>query len=134
MPKVIEYKDNNGENRLKVESKGRITNASTEGYKNKQDMIDAAVNSSVAILAKYAPEKLAPKWISVGERLPEENETVWAFNKEYKTIALASFVYNNGWLWAVSNGTIYEENGKIVSECETDEDYLFHYWMPLPKL
>ena len=58
MAQIIEQKDKTGENRLEVISKGRTTYKSTEGYKNKQDMIDAAVYSSVAILNKYAPEKL----------------------------------------------------------------------------
>ena len=49
MAKVIETKDKLGDNRLKVVSKG---------YKNKQDMIDSAANHCVAILKKYAPEKL----------------------------------------------------------------------------
>ena len=58
MPKVIEFKDASGDHRMKVVSKGRITDSTTEGYKNKQDMIDAKVNASIAILKKYAPEKL----------------------------------------------------------------------------
>jgi len=58
MAKVKEVKDAKGENRLKVTSKGRITYLSTEGYKNKQDMINAAVHHSKAILKKYAPELL----------------------------------------------------------------------------
>jgi len=58
MPKVIEFKDARGDHRMRVISKGKITDSTTEGYKNKQDMIDAKVNASIAILKKYAPEKL----------------------------------------------------------------------------
>jgi hypothetical protein len=58
MAKVIELKDAKGENRIKVTSKGRITYLSTEGYHNKQDMVDAAIHHSKAILKKYAPELL----------------------------------------------------------------------------
>ena len=58
MANVKEVKDAKGENRIKVTSKGRITYLSTEGYHNKQDMINAAVHHSKAILKKYAPELL----------------------------------------------------------------------------
>jgi len=58
MPKVIEFKDASGDHRMKVVSKGRITDSTTEGYKNKQEMIYAKVNASIAILKKYAAEKL----------------------------------------------------------------------------
>ncbi len=54
----IEFKRQNGDNDLKVKSKGRITIGMTEGYRNKQDMIDAAVYGAVAILKKYAPKLL----------------------------------------------------------------------------
>jgi hypothetical protein len=59
MAKVIETKDKLGDHRLEVISKGRLTYKSTEGYRNKQDMIDAAVQHSIAILKKYAPDKIA---------------------------------------------------------------------------
>ena len=58
MPEVLEFKDARGDYRMRVISKGRITDSTREGYKNKQDMIDAKVNASIAILRKYAPEKL----------------------------------------------------------------------------
>jgi len=58
MANVKEFKDAKGENRIKVTFKGRITYSSTEGYHNKQDMVDAAIHHSKAILKKYAPELL----------------------------------------------------------------------------
>lgn len=54
-------------------------------------------------------------------------------------VALACRVWvddgdESGWLWAVSNGTIYQEGGRIVSECEMDDDYDFTHWLPLPNV
>lgn len=65
---------------------------------------------------------------------PEELETVWAYNEHTKFVALACLIYvEDCWLWAVCNGIIYAENGKIVSECETG-DYDFTHWSALPEL
>ncbi len=74
------------------------------------------------------------KWINVNEKLPEENETVWAINKEKGWVMLGCLVYEDGWLWADSNGLIYAKNGNIVAECECDDDYDVTHWQPLPKL
>lgn len=73
-------------------------------------------------------------WINVKHKLPEELETVWAFNINTKFIALASLFYSDGWMWAISNGTIYIEDQRIVSECEHDDEYVFTHWMRLPDL
>lgn len=73
-------------------------------------------------------------WIDVNDSLPEENETVWAYSVYTNFVALAAVVYGQGWLWAISNGTIYIDNGKIVSECESGDDYEFTHWQPLPRL
>ena len=74
-------------------------------------------------------------WISVKDKLPNENETVWICNNETRYVNLGSFVYigNEGWFWSESNGTIYSHEGNIVAECET-EDLDVTHWMPLPKL
>lgn len=74
------------------------------------------------------------EWINVKEKLPEENETVWAINKEKGWVMLGCLIYDDGWLWAKSNGFIYAENGNIVAECELDDDYDVTHWQPLPKL
>ena len=74
------------------------------------------------------------EWISVKDDLPKELETVWAINKDKKWVWLACLVYDDGWLWAVSNGVIYSEEGNIVSECETDDEYDVTHWQRLPKL
>lgn len=48
-----EYKDAAGENRIRVRSQGRITIASTEGYKNKKGMRQAAINGAITVLEHY---------------------------------------------------------------------------------
>ena len=76
-------------------------------------------------------------WIRVEDRLPEILETVWVSNgKGWTTLGCRSDMYQDDgemlWCWCQTNGVIYEENGKIVSECETDDlDVLL--WQPLPQ-
>ena len=76
-------------------------------------------------------------WASFAQGFPDENETVWLYNRMNKFVALGCRVWtgeDGGWCWALSNGTIYGENGKIVSECEMDDDYEFTHWSRLPVL
>ena len=76
-------------------------------------------------------------WASFAQGFPDENETVWLYNSMNKFVALGCRVWtgeDGGWCWALSNGTIYGENGKIVSECEMDDDYEFTHWSRLPVL
>lgn len=55
--KIEEYKDENNEHRIRLTAEnGNIMYASTEGYKNKEDAIQAAIKSSIAILKKYSFE------------------------------------------------------------------------------
>ena len=89
--------------------------------------------------SRYAQGKQegeSDRWISLSEKQPEENETVWACNKETGYVALACRVYlnNEGWFWAISNGIIYSQNGKIVSECGMDDDYDFTHFHKLPSI
>ena len=80
---------------------------------------------------------MTPKeWILLKDMQPSENELVWLYNIHTNFIALGCLVYvvNEGWFWGVSNGTIYVENSKIVSECEFDDDYAFTHFCELPKL
>ena len=75
---------------------------------------------------------LTTPWFCIKDDLPEELETVWISNGKGFTV-LGCLVYDeNGWQWAISNGIIYEENGKIVAECESD-DLDVIYWARLPK-
>jgi hypothetical protein len=76
------------------------------------------------------------KWIDVNKKMPSENETVWLLNENDKFIRIGCRVYeqNEGWFWAISNGIIYIENNKIVSECEIDDDYEITHWQKMPSL
>lgn len=72
-------------------------------------------------------------WFSVDKKLPEALETVWLTNGK-NFVCLGCLVEDNeGWHWAESNGVIYLEGDKIVSECES-EDLEVKYWKPLPKV
>lgn len=72
------------------------------------------------------------KWYDVNEKLPEELETVFISNgKGWTTIGCLVYVENE-WFWAETNGVMYEENGKIVAECEI-EDLDVRYWHPFPE-
>lgn len=74
-------------------------------------------------------------WVDVNDRLPEEGETVWVYNTKLNFVTLASLQYYDvSWFWTVSNGTIFAEDAKIVSECELDDEYEFTHWHPLPEL
>jgi hypothetical protein len=70
-------------------------------------------------------------WISVDDKLPELLETVWITNGKGWTTLGCVVGYYDGFCWAQTNGIIYEENGKIVSECEEDDLDVTH-WHKLP--
>ena len=71
-------------------------------------------------------------WVAVENGLPDELETVWISNGKGWT-TLGCIVYAEGsWHWAETNGIIYQEKGKIVSECES-EDLDVKFWHRLPE-
>ena len=74
------------------------------------------------------------QWISVEDRLPDSLQTVWISNgKGWTTLGCRSeYDHEGNWCWAETNGVIYEEDGKIVSECE-EEDLDVIFWSPLPQ-
>ena len=79
-------------------------------------------------------------WVSVKDALPECLETVWVSNgKGWTTLGCRTDLYDDGeggwaWCWAaISNGIIYEQDGKIVAECEEDDlDVCFWHKLPVP--
>ena len=75
-----------------------------------------------------------PTWISVEDELPDHLETVWISNgRGWTTLGCrAVYDYEGNWCWAESNGVIYESEGKIVAECES-EDLDVRFWQKLPK-
>jgi hypothetical protein len=80
-------------------------------------------------------------WVSVNDELPETLEVVWISNgKGWTTLGCRSDYFNDigedgkeqlFWCWCASNGIIWEEEGKITSECEGD-DYDVQFWHRLP--
>jgi len=91
----------------------------------------------VAFVSQHDAKPNVSGWASFAQGFPDENETVWLYNRLNKFVALGCRVWtgeDGGWCWALSNGTIYGENGKIVSECEMDDDYEFTHWSRLPVL
>ena len=77
------------------------------------------------------------RWVKVEDGLPEALETVWISNGNGWTTLGCRSDYQQGddgeliWCWCATNGTIYEEDGKIVAECEED-DWDVRHWRPLP--
>lgn len=85
---------------------------------------------TLRLRSKFAETKV---WISCDDRLPDHLQTVWLANNISGWIALGCLVITNeGWHWAESNGVIYVDEGKIVSECESDDLDVTH-WCALPK-
>jgi hypothetical protein len=78
---------------------------------------------------------LAEGWISVNDRRPNENQTVWCYSENTFNIFVGAYIYltNEGWFWASSNGCFYIEEGKIITECEID-DFDVTHWFPAPLL
>ena len=70
-------------------------------------------------------------WISVDKDLPNNLETIFISNGKGWTSIGCLVGFDDGYHWAESNGVIYEENGKIVAECESD-DLDVKKWHPLP--
>lgn len=80
---------------------------------------------------KYVARKVDNGWTHISDALPEHLETVWLSNgKGFTTLGCLVWT-EDGWHWAATNGVIYEENSRIVSECESD-DIDAEYWHRLP--
>src|SRR3989304_1117827 len=79
---------------------------------------------------------LGEGWLDKNFKSPDELEPVFISNGKGWT-SIGCLVYDRDdrearWHWAESNGVIYEEKGKIVAECESD-DLDVKYWHKLPK-
>lgn len=72
------------------------------------------------------------KWIETKKELPKPLETVWISNGKGWTTLGCLVETKEGIHWAETNGIIYEDNGQIVSECESD-DLDVNLWHELPK-
>lgn len=66
--KVIEYKDNAGDHRIKVVAgNGKTTSASSEGYKNLVDARQTEINSSIIKLHHYKKTLSAKQLEAINE-------------------------------------------------------------------
>jgi hypothetical protein len=100
------------------------------------EWVKNAVSNSALAKAETKEEQLTipvvSNWVACDELLPEHLQTVWLANKEKQWVCLGCLVdTNEGWHWAESNGVIYVDEGKIVSECESDDLDVTH-WCALP--
>jgi hypothetical protein len=73
------------------------------------------------------------EWVLCDDDMPEIDETVWITNGCGWTALGCLVECEGGYCWAVTNGIIYEDDDKIVSECELDDDYDVVYWHRLPS-
>ena len=79
---------------------------------------------------------LVSGWVSVNQRLPEPLQTVWISNGNgWTSLGCRTALYEIdgvwNWCWAETNGTIYEQDGQIVTEAEED-DLDVQYWHECP--
>lgn len=100
------------------------------------DFMDSGVADLIeTLLTEYKALQLQQtgvmRWFNISEKLPNELETVWLTNGKGWTCLGCLVVTDEGFHWAESNGVIYQEKDKIVSECES-EDLDVVYWHPLP--
>ena len=80
------------------------------------------------------------EWISVNDSLPHYLQTVWVSDgKGWTTLGCRTNFDDDdddgGWSWcwaAIDNGIIYEQDGKIIAECEED-DLDVQYWHKIPN-
>lgn len=97
-------------------------------FKNLADTIDRYIKRETNKDDSNIPDG----WISVEDDLPEELETVFISNgKGWTSIGCLGYM-DGHWLWAESNGLIYQEDNEIISECEID-DIDVKYWHRFPK-
>lgn len=114
-----------------------------ENHKGSDITYAKCYDSFIAGATSPAAEQYWNGWVSVEDRLPESLETVWISNgRGWTTLGCRSDLYEDTnedtgelewhWCWCASNGIIWEEDGKIVSECEND-DLNVKFWKLLPS-
>ena len=71
-------------------------------------------------------------WIDATIDLPDHLEAVWISNGKGWTSMGCIVKINDEFHWAESNGVVYEDNGVITAECESD-DLDVKFWHKFPK-
>lgn len=99
---------------------------------------DAAIPTTAEVnyVSQTIAKPLVSGWVSVNDRLPEPLQTVWISNgKGWTSLGCRTELYEIdgvwNWCWAETNGTIYEQDGQIVTEAEED-DLDVQYWHECP--
>lgn len=76
-------------------------------------------------------------WIDIQNsgKFPDEDKPVWLYNINDNEIHTGEYVFlkNEGFLWAISNGSLYIEDGVIQCDSYLD-DFIPTHWRELPKL
>lgn len=104
-----------------------------ESLKMRGDNISLYAAKRIEELEDQVIKSAVTEWVTASEKLPPPLQTVWGSNGKGWTALVCLVETNEGWHWAESNGVIYEENGKIVSECESDDlDVKFWHMLPEP--
>ena len=75
------------------------------------------------------------KWNKTTNSVPKENEVVWLANEKDKTVFIGCRIYleNEGWFWAVIDGSVYADENRIFADCVIEDIEVTH-WKRLPKL
>lgn len=98
--------------------------------KGKKLKLEEIVSSNTVVLPKRKLE-----WISVDKEFPKTYEVVLISNGNGWT-SIGCRVNGEGedeWLWAESNGTVYEMDGVLTAQCDEGDDLDVKYWHRLPN-
>lgn len=90
--------------------------------------------SAGSFMAGAEWERNRDKWISVKDELPDPLQTIWISNGEgWTSLGCRTQPDADGlWCWAETNGIIYQQDNKIISECESD-DLDVRFWKIVPE-
>ena len=110
---------------------GCIENAESFLETEKEQIKNSSAAGAIDATSEEALQVENNGWISVDKDLPKHLETVFISNGKGWTSIGCLVGFDDGYHWAESNGVIYEENGKIVAECESD-DLDVKKWHPFP--
>jgi len=91
-------------------------------------MTELSKNSQVPQCDKTA----VMRWFNVSEKLPTPLASIFISNGK-GWVSIGCLVNTeDGYHWAETNGTMYEQDGQIITECESDDlDVVF--WHPFPQ-